>query len=269
MPAQTLAALPPHPPPPLRPPPPPPPPSSFPYPRTTTDATLTRLAQLKTAESGRGLRALVVDDSVSNRRMVERVLTRMGVGVTSAENGAEAVEAWVRSCYAAHRSASHHHDAVPLPDGFSIDEAVACACGPDDPCAAASAPAAAASEAAAAAAGTDEAAGRRVLLLAGVRTLLSSCRPLDFCCMDNVMPVMDGRAATARLRGMGLPTDIPVLVITGNALGSEDERVLLDAGATTVLAKPVDAEKIREALMQAGLMGPKEEATPAQPPSPA
>lgn len=60
----------------------------------------------------------------------------------------------------------------------------------------------------------------------------------DIILMDHMMPVMDGIEALHRLREENLCPDIPVLVLTANAVGDARERYL-QAGFDDYLSKPV------------------------------
>ena len=69
--------------------------------------------------------------------------------------------------------------------------------------------------------------------------------PYDLILMDGVMPVMDGRRATLRLRQMGVT--IPIVGVTGNSL-VEDQMVFLSAGANVILTKPVDRKTLSNCI---------------------
>ena len=61
----------------------------------------------------------------------------------------------------------------------------------------------------------------------------------DFILMDYQMPVMDGPAAIAAIRGLGYQG--VVLGLTGNVL-AVDQDVMVGAGADGVLTKPLDVD---------------------------
>jgi len=70
--------------------------------------------------------------------------------------------------------------------------------------------------------------------------------------MDSVMPVMDGMEAIRRLRGTDAFRDLPIIVVSANASGS-DRRSSLAAGANAFLPKPLDFERLLPEI--AGLLG--------------
>ncbi len=84
----------------------------------------------------------------------------------------------------------------------------------------------------------------------------------DLVLMDIQMPIMDGYAATAKLREAGLET--PIIALTANAMkGYEAE--LEAAGFTGHLTKPVDIDRLIETL--AGLLGGAQREADASPES--
>jgi PAS domain S-box-containing protein len=70
----------------------------------------------------------------------------------------------------------------------------------------------------------------------------------DAVLMDMQMPVMDGLAATARLRQAGF-TALPVIAMTANALPA-DKAKCLAAGMDDHLAKPIDPKALAAKLLQ-------------------
>ncbi|MGN0393344.1 MAG: ATP-binding protein [Bariatricus sp.] len=73
----------------------------------------------------------------------------------------------------------------------------------------------------------------------------------DLILMDIQMPNMDGYKATTIIRRLDEPgkKDIPIIAMTANAF-EEDRKNALDAGMDEHVAKPVDAAKLFEVLMQ-------------------
>ncbi len=70
--------------------------------------------------------------------------------------------------------------------------------------------------------------------------MLNAVRP-DLIVMDVMMPVMDGREATRRIRRMPAFAAIPIIIVTASAT-REDEAKCLDAGANAFIPKPIDHE---------------------------
>ncbi|WP_136680811.1 hybrid sensor histidine kinase/response regulator [Neptunomonas sp. XY-337] len=74
----------------------------------------------------------------------------------------------------------------------------------------------------------------------------------DAVLMDCQMPVMDGYEATRMIRSPHsnvLHHDTPIIAMTANAM-QEDRRKCLDAGMDDYIAKPVDTEKLRKAIVR-------------------
>jgi len=69
--------------------------------------------------------------------------------------------------------------------------------------------------------------------------------PFDLVLMDCRMPVMDGYAASERLRAEGF--DRPIVALTANAAAGERERCLAH-GMSDYLAKPVEAGRLAQVL---------------------
>ena len=74
----------------------------------------------------------------------------------------------------------------------------------------------------------------------------------QFIFMDIMMPVMDGLEATRRIRAMERPDakTIPILAMTANAF-QDDIQLSMDAGMNAHLTKPLDVEKIKQAIQEA------------------
>jgi PAS domain S-box-containing protein len=78
----------------------------------------------------------------------------------------------------------------------------------------------------------------------------SSGMPYDLILMDIQMPLLDGIAATKRIRGLeaGHPGRMtPILALTANTL-AEDRYACFEAGMDGFLIKPLDREKLADAL---------------------
>ncbi len=77
--------------------------------------------------------------------------------------------------------------------------------------------------------------------------------PYDLLLMDVQMPVMDGLEATRRIRASETESGekrAPILALTANAY-PEDREAALAAGMDGFLVKPLDAERLREAIQSA------------------
>jgi CheY-like chemotaxis protein len=71
--------------------------------------------------------------------------------------------------------------------------------------------------------------------------------PFDCILMDVQMPEMDGLDATRLLRERG--SVIPIYALTARAMDG-DARICIDAGMNGYLAKPLDLERLRQALSE-------------------
>ncbi|WP_395702910.1 ATP-binding protein [Aquabacterium sp.] len=69
----------------------------------------------------------------------------------------------------------------------------------------------------------------------------------DLVLMDSVMPVLDGIAATRRIRERFTASDLPIIAVSANA-STEDRTRCLDAGATAFLPKPIERASLIESL---------------------
>jgi PAS domain S-box-containing protein len=74
-------------------------------------------------------------------------------------------------------------------------------------------------------------------------------RPFDAVLMDLQMPVMSGHEAARLLRGSFSAEQLPIIALTAAALISEREEALA-AGMNDFLTKPIDAPKLRQALVR-------------------
>lgn len=73
----------------------------------------------------------------------------------------------------------------------------------------------------------------------------------DVICMDMRMPEMDGLQATRAIRRLtGAAATVPIIALTANAY-AEDVKACLDAGMTHFVAKPVEIDRLFEALVDA------------------
>jgi signal transduction histidine kinase/ActR/RegA family two-component response regulator len=82
-----------------------------------------------------------------------------------------------------------------------------------------------------------------------VEAALTAEEAFDAILMDVQMPVLDGLAATRRIREReSRSRNTPIIALTANALEG-DQRLCLEAGMDGFLAKPVQAEQLFQALM--------------------
>ena len=79
----------------------------------------------------------------------------------------------------------------------------------------------------------------------------SDCGEYDAIFMDVQMPVMDGYTATKAIRASAHPCakTVPIIAMTANAF-VEDVREALAAGMNVHLAKPVQVDKLKAAVIQ-------------------
>lgn len=70
----------------------------------------------------------------------------------------------------------------------------------------------------------------------------------DLILMDLALPIMDGVAATRRIREMDGVSEIPVVCVTAHSEKYRDEAI--KAGANQIVRKPVDMEDLKPILSQ-------------------
>jgi signal transduction histidine kinase/CheY-like chemotaxis protein len=71
----------------------------------------------------------------------------------------------------------------------------------------------------------------------------------DLILMDMQMPVMDGVTATKAIRSNPRFQSLPIIAMTANAM-DRDRQICLEAGMNDHLAKPIDPEKLFDALLR-------------------
>ncbi|KAL0954020.1 hypothetical protein HGRIS_005174 [Hohenbuehelia grisea] len=163
---------------------------------------------------GCGLRVLVVDDDALTRKLMHRMLTRIGCDVSTADNGEVAVGMILESDIAVKADGGEDEGVVPQQAKMNLATDIS--------------PAAASSS-------------------SGSREVPRRWR-YDVVFMDNQMPVMSGLDAVRKLRRLGR-TDF-VVGVTGNALLG-DQNEYLAAGVDKVLTKPVLERSLRQMLLLA------------------
>jgi CheY-like chemotaxis protein len=86
--------------------------------------------------------------------------------------------------------------------------------------------------------------------VAAVERAFAAQRPFDAVLMDVQMPRLSGHEAAKRLRGKHSAEQLPIIALTAAALVSERDEALA-AGMNDFLTKPVDAHRLRQALIRA------------------
>jgi signal transduction histidine kinase/ActR/RegA family two-component response regulator len=92
--------------------------------------------------------------------------------------------------------------------------------------------------------------GHRVHLVADGRQAVEAVRrgDYDLVLMDLQMPGMDGMEATQAIRALGdARATLPIIAMTANAF-EEDRRACLAAGMDDYVAKPIDVDRLAEAI---------------------
>jgi PAS domain S-box-containing protein len=87
-------------------------------------------------------------------------------------------------------------------------------------------------------------------------------RHFDIVLMDLQMPVMDGMAATRKIRELETGGQVPIIALTANAMSGDRERCEA-AGMDGYLTKPIEVDRLRSILMKFGLAHPDRPASPS------
>jgi CheY-like chemotaxis protein len=77
--------------------------------------------------------------------------------------------------------------------------------------------------------------------------ILAERSDIDLVLMDIMMPQMDGYEAMTAIRKMPQWADLPIIAVTGKAVGAERERCIA-AGATDYIPKPVDTAMLLDTI---------------------
>jgi two-component system chemotaxis response regulator CheY len=91
------------------------------------------------------------------------------------------------------------------------------------------------------------------------RMALEDGEPYDLCCLDIMMPVMDGYQTLMGIRDVEKDLDVPeekaVKIIMTTALNDErNVKMAFDLGCSVYSGKPIDQERFEEALKKLGLI---------------
>jgi CheY-like chemotaxis protein len=92
--------------------------------------------------------------------------------------------------------------------------------------------------------------GHRVHLVANGQLAVEAVRrgDYDLVLMDLQMPGMDGMEATQAIRALGgVFASLPIIAMTANAF-EEDRQACLAAGMDDYVAKPIDVERLAQAI---------------------
>ncbi|GAA5830774.1 hypothetical protein JCM11251_001070 [Rhodosporidiobolus azoricus] len=178
------------------------------------------------------LRVLVVDDDTLTRKLMSRMMQRLGCIVSTAENGKIALDMLL----------------APPPEGYVHEEEAEA----DD---AATADAARlrgddfdAAEKGLASALTNRGQKKKRKVGMDPRAGVDAYKHYDITFLDNQMPICSGVQVVAKLRSLG--RDDLVVGVTANALLSDQEQYL-ESGASFILTKPVKEADLRKYLLVA------------------
>jgi signal transduction histidine kinase/CheY-like chemotaxis protein len=93
--------------------------------------------------------------------------------------------------------------------------------------------------------------GNGIAAVAAVSTAQAMGAPYDLVLMDLHLPGMDGLEAARRIRALGGDArTIPIIALTANAF-AEDRAAARDAGMNGFIVKPLDRERVEEAIENA------------------
>ena len=73
--------------------------------------------------------------------------------------------------------------------------------------------------------------------------------PIDLVFMDIQMPIMDGLEATSEIRKNFLPTELPIIAMTANAM-KEDHDASQSVGMNDHIDKPISPENLFSTLLK-------------------
>ena len=102
-------------------------------------------------------------------------------------------------------------------------------------------------------------AGDGLEALEAFNTAWQDSKPYDLICMDIMMPNMDGREATGRIRelekemGIDGVKGVPIFMTTA----LDDVKIVMDVlreGATSYFIKPIEKKKLLEEIKKVGLL---------------